>query len=606
MLLPERKGTFETAMRQRILAVFLLGVVSLGTSVAQSERGFRFMNAQEAASVDSARELDGLGQATTAAMWIWADKNVYQAGEPLTLRWTIKANNDFYPYTIFAYRQNNQTGARTFLPGGTSTPTDIFGNTAAQGYRITALPTATKQVLVGNGGLVVPSTLSIPNELGMHTIVVQIRDFTGGRVIKSAYWKIGVVSGFENLPNVINASRTLVNTVAYRVSGIVTVTGDAVLTIDPGTFIIGMPGSQPPSVLLISTRGQLIARGTRSRPIIMTSSRPVGGRQRGDWGGLVMLGDAPINQPGDTAFIEGLPDLPETRYGGNDTAHSCAILRYVRVEFAGALLRPNEETNSITWGGCGSGTVGEYLQAHYGLDDSFEWFGGTNDAKHLVGTYGADDYLDYQTGVVNRVQFAVMVANDDLSNRGIESDNNEQNFQLTPRSIPRVWNATFVGGGSQAFDEAGSPCVFWRRGTGFGLVNSVCYHWITRTIGGANFDSLPLGTDLNMNGLVSWDNGFNVNPPAANTLDGQVVPELRAFASESSRQFLIANPMMRRPLERSDPDFRPMQGSPLWTSNWIAPPDNGFFETAPYAGAFGDVDWTEEWVTWHQEQDIRP
>lgn len=589
-----------------ILATSMLGIVSLSITAAETGRGFSFMSASEAASLENQREIDGFGQNTGAAMWVWADKNVYQPGEALTLRWTIKANGDLYPYTIVAYRQNNQTGARTFLPGGSSTPTDIFGNSASQGYRISTLPSAEKQVLVGTGGIVVPNTLTIPSELGMHTIVVQIRDYTGGRVIKSAYWKIGVVSEFETLPNVINASRTLTNDKAYRISGIVSVTNNAVLTVNPGTFIIGQPGSQPPSVLLITTLGQINAQGTRSRPIIMTSSRPIGQRQRGDWGGLILLGQAPINLPGGTGFIEGLPDTPETRYGGTDAADSCGTMRYVRVEYAGALLRPNEETNSITWGGCGTGTVGEYLQAHYGLDDSFEWFGGTNDAKYLVGTYGADDYLDYQTGVRNRVQFAIMVANDDRSNRAIESDNNEQNFEASPRSLPRIWNATFVGGGTAAFDEAGAPCVYTRRGSGLGLVNSVCFHWITRTMSGANYDSLPLGTDLNINGLVSWDNGFNVVPPAANTLTGQFVPELQAFAADAARQIQYSNPMMRRPLERSDPDFRPMQGSALWNANWIAPPDNGFFEPAPFAGAFGDDNWAEEWAVFHQEQDLQP
>ena len=72
--------------------------------------------------------------------------------------------------------------------------------------------------------------------------------------------------------------------------------------------------------------------------------------------------------------------MPETNYGGSDANHNCGSLKYVRVEFAGSLLRPNEETNSFTWGACGKGTKGEYLQASYGLDDSFEWFGGTMDA----------------------------------------------------------------------------------------------------------------------------------------------------------------------------------------------------------------------------------
>lgn len=92
--------------------------------------------------------------------------------------------------------------------------------------------------------------------------------------------------------------------------GIVTVRNNATLTVQPGTFILGQPGSQPPSVLLIATNGKLVAEGTRSRPIIMTSSQPIGQRQRGDWGGLLMLGLAPINDPAGFLSIEGLPELP--------------------------------------------------------------------------------------------------------------------------------------------------------------------------------------------------------------------------------------------------------------------------------------------------------
>ncbi|MCL4850589.1 MAG: hypothetical protein KJZ78_04320, partial [Bryobacteraceae bacterium] len=83
--------------------------------------------------------------------------------------------------------------------------------------------------------------------------------YTGTRVVKAAYFKFGVVSGIEDLPGTINENRTLTNDRAYRVQGIVAVRNNAVLTIEPGTFIIGMPGSQPPSVLLITTQGRLIA-----------------------------------------------------------------------------------------------------------------------------------------------------------------------------------------------------------------------------------------------------------------------------------------------------------------------------------------------------------
>ncbi len=591
-------------MQKTIVATLLIGTFCATAYSAEKKAAFRFMSASEATRLAlSSSQLE-----TPAAMWIWADKNTYMPGEPLTLRWTIKSGGDLYPYTIFAYRQNNQTGVKTYLPGNSTSPVDIFGNTAATGYRITRLPDATKEILVGAGGTIVSSPLSIPDEKGMHTIVVQLRDYTGGQVVKSAYFKFGVIGSVETLPNNISTDTRLTNDRAYRISGIVAVTNNAVLTIDPGTFLIGQPGSQPPSALVITTAGQIQANGTRSRPIIMTSSQPIGSRNRGDWGGLIMLGLAPVNDPSGSLNIEGLPDLPETRYGGTDATHNCGTLRYVRVEFAGSLLRPNEETNSFTWGACGSETVAEHLQAHYGLDDSFEWFGGTNDAKYLVGTYGADDYLDAQIGYTGRVQFAVAVANDDLSNRGIETDNYERDFGARPLGKATMFNLTFVGGGAGGFDESDSPCMYFRRGAGGITNNVICYNWITRTLGGSNFDTIQpniASGDFNINGVLAWNNGAEAQ--RANTMADQVAADFLPFAQDPSRQFTLADPLLRRPLERSDPDFRPGFGSPAWGANWIQPPDDGFFDqTANYIGAFGDEDWTEEWTTFVQEQDMQP
>jgi hypothetical protein len=346
----------------------LMGVVCVALQAAESDAKFASVN-----KADAQRELTGIIQdGTDAAMYIWADKYVYQPGEPLIVRGTVKPNDDFYPYTLFAFRVNNQTGVKTYLPGGGAEATDIFGNTAEAGYRITRLTRLDKTILIGEGGMIPSAAAPIPNELGMHTLTLQLRDYTGTRVIKSAYFKIGVVDGFEDIRGNIEASRTLVNTKAYRLSGVVFVRNSAVLTIEPGMFIIGQPGSQPPSVLVVSRTGRIEARGTRSRPIVMTSSQPFGQRRRGDWGGLILLGAAPGNVAGNNNPIEGLPDSPDSRWGGTDENHNCGTLRYVRVEFAGAELAPNNEVNGITWGGCGRATTSEYLQSAYGLDDAFE------------------------------------------------------------------------------------------------------------------------------------------------------------------------------------------------------------------------------------------
>lgn len=541
---------------------------------------------------------------TQAAMWVWTDKYVYRPGESVSVRWTLKPYNDPLPYVIVAYRQNNQTGARSYLPGGGAEPKDIAGNTLESGFRMRYLEPVEKAVL---------ATFQAPDELGMHTIVLQLRDFTGTRIVKSAYFKFGIVNEEVAVSGNIDSDVTWVNTKAYRIRGLVFVRNGATLTIERGTFIIGEPGSQPPSALVITRNGRLVANGSRSRPIIMTSSQPFGQRKPGDWGGLILLGRASNNWPGGEGFIEGLPDSPDTRYGGNDDAHSCGYLRYVRVEFAGAEFQPNNEVNGITWGSCGTGTVSEYLQVHYGFDDAFEWFGGTNNAKYLVATYARDDYFDGQIGWRGKVQHAVAVVNEDNGNRCIEMDNNETNHALLPLSKPLFYNVTMVGVGdrfTQSFDEGtGVAAAFLRRGTGGAYNNMIAFNWITAGVDlrdARTLENLDSG-DLTMDGIILWNNGRSAGRP--NTLEGQVtasaLPFLRGQRGRA-RNILVADPMLRRPLEFSDPDFRPRLGSPVFRANWVQPPDDGFFDQwATWSGAFGDVNWTEEWTLFIQEQDLR-
>lgn len=553
----------------------------------------------------AARDLAGIDQfETTAAIWVWTDKYVYRPGETVTVRWTVKPYGDLFPYTLVAYRQNNQTGARTYLPGGSEQVSDIFGNTLDRGFLITRLEPVEKAVM---------ATFTAPAELGMHTAVVQVRDYTGTRIVKAAYFKFGVVDGEVNVSGNIEADTTWVNTKLYRVSGLVFVRNNATLTIQPGTFVIGMPGSQPPSAIVVTRSGRIVAAGTRSRPIIMTSSLPFGRRKPGDWGGLILLGRATNNWPAGEGPIEGLPDSPDSRYGGNDDTHDCGTLRYVRVEFAGAEFQPNNEVNGITWGSCGTKTVTEYVQVTYGFDDAFEWFGGTNNAKYLVATYSRDDYFDSQIGWRGKVQHALALVNGDNGNRGFEVDNNETNHGLTPLNKPQFYNVTLVGAGhlfTESADEGtGVAGLFLRRGAAGIYNNLLIYNWITagldlrddRTL--QNLDS----GELAVNGLLMWDNGKKAGK--ANTLEGQVTAAALPFASGQrgqARNILVADPMLRRPLEYSDPDFRPRLGSPVFRANWVQPPDDGFFDQwATWIGAFGDLNWTEEWTNFLQEQDLQ-
>jgi hypothetical protein len=597
-------------MRNSFATMLLLSVVAGAEVHAGGGSGWL-----EVRRADAERQVsDLLRQNTSAAMWIWSDRYVYRPGEPLSLRWTIKPNNDLYPYTIVAYRLNNQTGAKSFLPNGTNEPTDIFGQNLTQGFRIVRLPEATKGLLVGAGGTVMGQPLTLPNELGMHTMVVELRDFNGGRVIKSSYWKFGVVEQFEDLQGNIDGDRTLVNTRAYRLRGVVAVRNNATLTVQPGTFVFGQTGSQPPSVLLITRNGRINASGTRSRPIIFTSREPespIGTRQRGDWGGILLLGQAPGNVPAEQSFVEGLQQSDDTRWGGTDANHNCGTMRYVRSEYAGVQLAPNNETNAFVWSGCGRLTVAENLQAHYGNDDSFEWFGGTVNGKYLVATYGEDDLFDFQLGWTGNVQYALGFQNpSDRGNRGIEGDNSEFNNTAEPFSNPTLYNITLVGSGQPGSSETNSPGIYLRRGARATMNNAVVTNWSSPGLhidGSATQANIDNNT-IQMNGVLLWRN--NLGAQVDNTLAGQVAPADLTFAQGTrgqGRNFMSADPMLRRPLEHNDPDFRPAIGSPIFRALWLAPPDNGFFDQkGDFAGAFEEVDWTEEWVNFHVEQDVAP
>ncbi len=607
----------------RVRYLLAIGALAAGSAGAEGFRAIGRLEAEGRLETQARQAPLSVAQTyngprTKLSMWIWSDKYTYRDGESATIRWTAKANGDLYPYTVFVYRQNNQTGKKTYFPGGGEDPTDINGNTAAQGFVPMQIEDATKAVLIGSGGRFPAAVM--PAEYGMHTFVVELRDYTGTRPLKTAYMKIGVVKSTVELTGEITADRTLTNDTAWNLRGGVYVKNNATLTIEPGTFILGQPGT-PPAVLLITQNGKINAKGTRARPIVMTSAQPVGSRNRGDWGGLTMLGKAPINVPANsggnqnaagTFYIEGLNTTPDGLYGGSDPNHSCGVLEYVRVEYAGTILSPNNEVNNITWGGCGKGTVAHHLQASYGLDDAFEWFGGNADASYLVGNLGRDDYLDWQLGYTGRIQYVVGFYSPAYGgNRGIEGDNSEYGASSEPYSAPSIYNTTFVASGRVGYDESNSPGIFLRRGSRGSLNNTVVANFYSACldINDAATQGQADAGNLTMNGVLCYNN--NLGASGANTVAGQIPQAYsQAYAqgqkgNGAGKNFVFSDPLLSKPFEYNDPDFTTLFGSPVFRSGWVQPPDDGFFDqSARFLGAFGDENWTEEWTSFLVESDI--
>ncbi|MFC7290348.1 hypothetical protein [Hirschia litorea] len=256
---------------------------------------------------------------------------------------------------------------------------------------------------------------------------------------------------------------------------------EVVLTIPAGTTVVG-DGSA--ASLIIPRGGKIMAEGTASSPIVFTSYAEfqrqngitnVGTETtRGEWGGIMINGFAPINvcdTTGDNVADGGCTKEGEANsgvYGGDNAADNSGVLTYVRVEHGGVVLNDSNEANGIAFQGVGSGTTVNHIHIHNNLDDGVEFFGGTVSVDHLVVTGQSDDAIDWTDGWTGSVQYALVTPGTNLRDDayGIEGDNQRPN-DLLPRSAPVISNATILG------NDEWVAGVRFRRGSAVKFVNSI-------------------------------------------------------------------------------------------------------------------------------------
>ena len=230
----------------------------------------------------------------------------------------------------------------------------------------------------------------------------------------------------------ITGTVVLTKTTQYLMTGFNYVQNGGKLVIPEGTVILG--DFETKGTLIIQRGGKIIANGTADAPIIFTSEKPAGSRAAGDWGGVIILGRSAINTSSgaDSAEIEGFGPGLGPVYGGQPVINddSSGVFRYVRLEFPGINLTglSGNEINGLTMGGVGSRTVIEYVMVSYSGDDSFEWFGGTVNPKHLIAYKGLDDDWDCDNGFRVKIQYGLSVRDKDIADisqsNGFEIDNN--------------------------------------------------------------------------------------------------------------------------------------------------------------------------------------
>ena len=420
----------------------------------------------------------------------------------------------------------------------------------------------------------------------------------------------------DTLEGNITADRTISAANKNFLKGFVYVKSGATLTIEAGSVIKGIsvaPGERAAS-LIIEPGAKIIAEGTVDKPIVFTSDKEPGKRVTGDWGGLIICGNARVNRTNQPTIEGG----PGTHYGNTTSdefnGESSGKLKYVRIEFAGYPLEPDKEINGLTFGGVGSGTEVEFVQVSYSNDDSYEWFGGTVNAKHLIAYKGWDDDFDTDFGYTGKLQFLLSVRDKDIADtsdsNGFESDNDGDGSTNTPFTKPVFSNVTLIGpfygkvfDMTQAEVEAKTAdaangakggkyqaAMHLRRNSSLDVYNSVFTGWpyglrATDKKGQAN-DGIVIEKVI-FAGM--WKNFYEDEKVSEN------------FFNRAGNNTVLEN---TRQIIAKDGDYSSVVADAVKGADFSKLADS-FFEKVTYKGAFdGTNDWTEGWTNWDPQNTV--
>ena len=421
---------------------------------------------------------------------------------------------------------------------------------------------------------------------------------TGADAILDPSGGLACEDGICVLSGTITEDTTLTADTTWLLRGGVFIGDDinpTVLTIEAGTTIYGETSTD--GMLVIRRNSQIMAEGTAEAPIVMTSSKAAGTRARGDWGGLIINGNAPINACADAeaGACEAYGEGGTGWYGGNDAADNSGSLKYVRVEFAGTLISPDNELNGIAFQGVGNGTEVDYIQVHMNADDGVEFYGGTVNAKHVVVSAVGDDSMDWTDGWQGNAQFVVLHQHDDNGDNGIEADNNGDSNEATPRSMPHLSNLTIIGSPESESSDIG---ILLREGTAAVITDVLVKGFNAACLDiddAATWGQVSEG-NLTINGAIldcvdSFDeDDLEDAEEAGESVEGISVSEwFAAWEGNTEGDVPLADPY-----NLTAPDFTHSAGvTPYGPAS-----TDSFFETVDFVGGVGSDDWTAGWTNY--------
>lgn len=393
----------------------------------------------------------------------------------------------------------------------------------------------------------------------------------------------------------ITSNMTLKPNKRYLIEGGLFVRKGATLKIKAGTQIF----ASTRALLVIDRGAKIMAKGKVNKPIVFTSAQDPGNRKRGDWGGIIINGFAPINNGDVNGEADGEGNTG--KYGGKDPDDNSGIMQFVRIEFAGFPLSPTNELNGLALQGVGRGTVIENIQITESGDDAIEIFGGTVNVKRLLIVGSMDDGLDWTGGWQGKAQFVIIQQDGAIeANNGIEADNNDQNNDLEPRSKPTIFNITIIG---DANTKTGSSIgMLLRVGTAARIANFVAQNY--KDVGVRVKDQATLGQlnsgQLTLEGGIFFDNKKGVAQFQNN--DGSSAGDLTGVLFKN---VMFDDPRLTDALNKNLPNFRPQAGSMALNPSLVVAPPAGdtFFENVNFVGGMGggeQDDWTKGWTSFRR------
>ena len=362
----------------------------------------------------------------------------------------------------------------------------------------------------------------------------------------------------------ITQNTTWTSNNTYLLSGTVYVDSGVILTIQPGTIIRGNDLIANSS-LIVKKGGKLIAQGTSTNPIVFTSNKPIGSRSIGDWGGVILLGRATMNQG--SGLIEGLAAISDHQYGGSDDNDNSGILSYIRIEYGGYVFAQNKEINGLTMGAVGRGTQIDHIQCSFINDDAFEWYGGAVNCKYLVSYRTVDDDFDSDFGYHGLVQYGLSVRDPQLgdpsfslpsgasTSEGFESDNDANGSTLQPFTNATFSNFTMIGpfrgNNNSTVHPAFRRGARIRRNSQIKIINSIISDWAT----GVMIDGVACEANANNGSLVVSNNLITNYRTRVGERGSTSTFNILQFLGNSN-DTVAATTLLVRPYNFTNPDYR--------------------------------------------------